>query len=67
MIDYDELECETLNCLFNDTNEDTIVYQKSYKNKHKEELNAINTSKQKSRKELTNESITYSKRSSMDK
>lgn len=65
MIDDDERECQTLNCIFGKYEEDEdYLYKKSYKDKHNAELE---TSKQKSRKELTNESIINSKGSSMDK
>ena len=64
MIDDGEWECETLNCLFGKYEEEDNLYKKSYKDKHNEELNAT---KQTLRKELKNESITYSKGSSMDK
>jgi hypothetical protein len=64
MIDDGEWECETLNCLFGKYEEEDDLYKKSYKDKHKSELN---TTKQKPRKELKNESIINSKGSSMDK
>lgn len=64
MIDDDERECQTLNCLFGKYEEEDYLYKKSYKDKHNAELK---TSKQKPRKELKNESIINSKGSSMDK
>lgn len=64
-MDDGEKECQTLNCLFGKYEEDEdYLYKKSYKDKHKSELN---TTKQKPRKELKNESIITSKGSSMDK
>lgn len=65
MIDDGEWECQTLNCLFGKYDEEEdYLYKKSYKDKHNAELN---TTKQKTRKELKNESIINSKGSSMDK
>ena len=67
MIDADEMECQTMNCIFGKYEKEDNFYEKTYKDKHNAELKAISTTKQNSRKEQTNESIINSKGSFMDK
>lgn len=67
MIDDGEFECQTMNCFFGKYKKEDNFYEETYKEKHNAELSAINATKPKLKKEIINENITTSKRSSMDK